>query len=259
MHVYTTGEREPGLDAIRRRRQMSRRRAARRVKNIGAASFLIGALAVYYAPSPEVEESSPSQTSLVQVRQASLPMPSPFKPAGHVLQRNKHSASPALPFAADQREVERRESLARWNRVYTYATRYKIKPELAGKIYDAAVNAGVEPELGFRLIKVESEFNPLATSPVGAVGLMQLMPATARYFEPQATTEHLYDVDTNLRIGFQYLRGLIRERNGNVALALLVYNRGPVAVNRALAMGQNPTNGYDLRVMRGYTGNGVID
>jgi len=108
-------------------------------------------------------------------------------------------------------------------------------------------------------VQVESRFNPRAGSPAGAVGLTQLMPATAREFHPGITREALLDPATNLRIGFRYLRALIREQKGDLRLALLVYNRGPVAVGQDLARGVDPTNGYEKVVMRGYRGRGVLD
>lgn len=149
--------------------------------------------------------------------------------------------------------------LERANRIMQYSARFRISADLAASILDIALAEGIEPELAFRLVRVESEFNERATSPVGAVGLTQLMPATARWFEKGITRAKLYDRDTNLRIGFRYLRALIREHDGDVALALLVYNRGPVAVAAQRQLGRDPSNGYDRAVMRGYTGNGVVE
>lgn len=149
--------------------------------------------------------------------------------------------------------------LARWNRVFTYSSKYNIGADLAADIYDIASAEGIEPDLAFRLVRVESQFNERATSPVGAVGLTQLMPATAAYFEKGVTRAKLYDRKTNLRIGFRYLRTLIREQRGNVNMALLVYNRGPVAVNAARRSGANPSNGYEFAVTKGYKGRGVVD
>ena len=60
-------------------------------------------------------------------------------------------------------------------------------------------------------------------------------------------------------MGFRYLRALIREYKGDVKLALLVYNRGPVAVETARSMGMNPSNGYEHAVTKGYNGKGVVD
>ena len=85
------------------------------------------------------------------------------------------------------------------------------------------------------------------------------MLGTAREFERNVTREQLLDPDINLRIGFKYLRGLIREYKGDLKLALLVYNRGPVAVQRSLSMGLSPANGYESIVTKGYRGRGYLD
>jgi soluble lytic murein transglycosylase-like protein len=167
-----------------------------------------------------------------------------------------------VPLLVSHPEARRPEppqlDLRRWHRVYRFASRYRISPDLAGAIHDAAVAEGLEPELAFRVVNVESEFNPRATSPVGAVGLTQLMPATARHFVPGVTRKQLYDPHLNLRVGFRYLRGLIREYK-SVRLALLVYNRGPVAVQAALDSGQDPANGYERVVLGSYRGRGLLD
>ncbi len=152
-----------------------------------------------------------------------------------------------------------RAELDRAKRVMDYSSRYKVGADLAAAIYDVAMAEGLEPELAFRVVRIESRFNERATSPVGAVGLTQLMLPTARYFQKGVTREALYDRHTNLRIGFRYLRALIRENEGDVKLALLVYNRGPVAVNALRSVGRDPANGYERLVMKGYSGSGVID
>jgi soluble lytic murein transglycosylase-like protein len=149
--------------------------------------------------------------------------------------------------------------LDRANKILQYSSRYGVAADLATSIYDIALAEGIEPDLGFRLVRVESQFNERATSPVGAVGLTQLMPATARYFQQGVTTKQLYDRETNLRIGFRYLRTLIQQYEGDLKLALLVYNRGPVAVARARSAGLDPANGYDRMVAGGYRGSGVVD
>jgi soluble lytic murein transglycosylase-like protein len=149
--------------------------------------------------------------------------------------------------------------LDRANQILSFSSRYRIAADIAASIYDIALAEGLEPELAFRLVRVESQFNEKATSPVGAVGLTQLMPATASYFHKGITKTQLYDRETNLRIGFRYLRTLINEYDGNLKLALLVYNRGPAAVQRARAAGLDPANGYDRMVAGGYRGSGVVD
>ena len=163
-------------------------------------------------------------------------------------------------LAATRGEMElMKAQLDRANRILQYSSRYGVAADLATSIYDIAQAEGIEPDLGFRLVRVESQFNERATSPVGAVGLTQLMPATARYFQQGVTTKQLYDRETNLRIGFRYLRTLIQQYDGDLKLALLVYNRGPVAVARARSAGLDPANGYDRMVAGGYRGSGVVD
>lgn len=146
----------------------------------------------------------------------------------------------------------------RSNRILQFSTRYKIPGDLATSIFDIALAEGIDPELAFRLVKLESSFNERATSSVGAIGLTQLMLPTARFFDRGVTRDGLYERKTNLRIGFRYLRALIGEYKGNTKLALLVYNRGEVAVKKALDAGENPTNGYDRILTKGYRGTGVV-
>ncbi|MDB4880028.1 MAG: hypothetical protein JWL60_1474 [Gemmatimonadetes bacterium] len=149
--------------------------------------------------------------------------------------------------------------MARASTIIRYSSQYKIGADLASTIVDVASAEGIDPDLAFRLVKLESDFNPRATSPVGAVGLTQLMPSTARFYSRDITTEKLYDPQVNLEIGFRYLRGLVKEYDGDVKLALLVYNRGPVAVNRVRAEGGNPSNGYDRIITKGYQGKGTVE
>jgi len=123
---------------------------------------------------------------------------------------------------------------------------------MATAVYDVALSEGIDPGLAFRLVKVESGFNVRATSHVGAVGLTQVLPSTARLYEPGLTTQQLYDRDTNLRIGFRYLRDLLDRYPTNMSLALLAYNRGPAKVEQLLGAGRNPANGYEAEVMKGF-------
>ena len=147
----------------------------------------------------------------------------------------------------------------RADRIIQYSTQYGINAGLAGKVFDASIRAGVEPELAFRLVRLESEFNPRAVSKVGALGLTQLMPSTAKLYDASITRDKLFEPDVNLRVGFKYLRTLLDMYKGNVRYALLAYNRGEDAVWRDIRAGVNPGNGYDLSVLRGYKGKGTID
>jgi soluble lytic murein transglycosylase-like protein len=132
---------------------------------------------------------------------------------------------------------------------------FRIPVELERKIHTAALEFEIDPAVAFGLIRAESSFRNTATSPVGAVGLTQLMPRTAAWMEPGVTRAQLRDPETNLRIGFKYLRYLLDKYDGDENLALLAYNRGPGTVDRALRRGQNPDNGY-AKFVRGEANHG---
>jgi Transglycosylase SLT domain len=152
-----------------------------------------------------------------------------------------------------------RAQYERADRIIQFSTRFGIPAGLAANVFDASVREGLDPELAFRLVRLESDFNEHAVSKVGAIGLAQVMPSTARLLDKNVTREKLFDGSTNMRVGFHYLRGLIRLFKGNVNLALLAYNRGEDAVIRDVKAGVNPGNGYDHFVMRDYKGKGTID
>ena len=117
-------------------------------------------------------------------------------------------------------------------------------------IEKAAVSASVEPNLLRAVIVVESGFNSRAVSKRGAVGLMQLMPATASRYG----VSNPFDPKQNVRAGARYLKFLIDRFGQDIRLALAAYNAGEEAVDRN--GGQIPpfteTMAYVPRVMRIY-------
>lgn len=103
----------------------------------------------------------------------------------------------------------------------------RAPPHLRAMINDAASNAGVDMELFEALVGQESSYNQGVTSSAGAIGLAQLMPATARSLGVNPN-----DPAQNLQGGAKYLRQMIDQFSGNVELGLAAYNAGPGAVKR---------------------------
>jgi soluble lytic murein transglycosylase-like protein len=123
-------------------------------------------------------------------------------------------------------------------------------PQYDSIIEQAAVSAAVEPNLLRAVIVVESGFNSRAVSKRGAVGLMQLMPATASRFG----VSNPYDARQNVHAGARYLKFLIDRFGHDIHLALAAYNAGEDAVARN--GGQIPpfseTMAYVPRVLKIY-------
>lgn len=149
--------------------------------------------------------------------------------------------------------------LERASTVMDFSAQYQIPADVAGSIYDIALSEGIEPALAFRLVKVESNFNPRAKSSANAYGFTQIQPATARFYQPDIQPADLYDRETNLRIGFRFLKDLMRRYDSNVKLALLAYNRGPSRVAEILAQGGDPANGYERAVMKNLGSRGAAN
>ncbi len=92
----------------------------------------------------------------------------------------------------------------------------------------SASKHNVDPNLVRALVKVESNFNPTAVSRKGAMGLMQLMPSTAR----ELNVSNPFDPEQNVDAGVRHLKRLLESFNGNVPLSLAAYNAGAGAVQR---------------------------
>jgi soluble lytic murein transglycosylase-like protein len=97
-----------------------------------------------------------------------------------------------------------------------------------GLIQEHSAAHGVDATLVKAVIQAESAYDPFATSVKGAMGLMQLMPATAREYG----VRNPYDPAENIRAGVAYLKSLLTKYAHNLELALAAYNAGPTAVAR---------------------------
>jgi soluble lytic murein transglycosylase-like protein len=99
---------------------------------------------------------------------------------------------------------------------------------LSALIVDASKQHGVDPRLVAAIAARESAYNSAAVSPVGAGGVMQLMPATARYIG----VSNIFDARENVFGGVRYLRTLLDTFHGDLDLTLAAYNAGPGAVQK---------------------------
>ncbi len=129
-------------------------------------------------------------------------------------------SSPVMNTAENEATPDNREILR---------GRAMTSRELDSIIEEAARHHDVDPNLVRSLIKVESDFNAHAVSPKGAMGLMRLMPGTARTLN----VSNPFDPQQNVDAGVRHLKHLLQDFNGDVKLSLAAYNAGAGAVARS--------------------------
>lgn len=116
-------------------------------------------------------------------------------------------------------------------------------------IFRAGQRAGVDPRFIHAVIQQESRYDPKATSPVGARGLMQLMPGTAKRFH----CDDASDQACNVEAGTKYLAWLLKRFNGDVKLALAGYNAGEGSVDKYQGVPPYPeTQNYVNTIVSNY-------
>ena len=123
--------------------------------------------------------------------------------------------------------------------------------DIDAAIDEAAARHHVDPSLVRSVVKVESNFNPNAVSRKGAMGLMQLMPSTAR----SLNVANPFDPAQNVDAGVRHLRQLLDSYGGNVRLSLAAYNAGSGAVARSAGVPHfRETQDYVRRITNLYNG-----
>lgn len=177
---------------------------------------------------------------------------------GHSVEAHVHRDSPRVPLRLDKRpvapspfrlEIQRSDYRLNSGVVVETAAAHKKGSALSAMIDRHANEKGLDPALVHAVIRAESAYRPDALSPKGAVGLMQVMPATGRRFG----VSDLEVPEHNLQAGTTYLRHLL-DRFDNVPLALAAYNAGEGAVSRyGNKIPPYPeTQGYVQGILRSY-------
>jgi len=128
---------------------------------------------------------------------------------------------------------------------------------VARTVIEESVRHDLDPGLILAVIHVESRFDAYAVSPVYALGLMQVMPATGAWLAPTVGVEWrgpetLFDPVTNVRLGVAYLRQLTDRYDGSIRTALLAYNWGPGRIDRRLRTGTPLPREYAQLVLTAY-------
>jgi soluble lytic murein transglycosylase-like protein len=194
------------------------------------------------AASPAVREDA---TGAEEPRTAP-PAPEPVAPAA--------ARAAELP-SPSPREAAVARVRTRFDGLHTGLSEHELDT-LAETIVDEAARHDVELELVMAVIRVESSGYNFAVSPVGALGLMQLMPPTGeelagRYGIDWRGPDTLFDPSVNVKLGIAYLREL-SDRFGDVNTALAAYNWGPGRIHRRIRRGASVPRLYVSQVRRAY-------
>lgn len=154
----------------------------------------------------------------------------------------------AVPFLEEEALLEEAERLGLLKAIEKGRRARGQQRRLAAAVVREARARGLDPQLVAAVAIVESQFDTYAVSSQGAMGVMQVMPATASWMEKRAVgPRELFDSERNIALGTAYLAWLI-EQFGRVDAALLAYNAGPNAARRLLRE-RRGAGGYAAKVL----------
>ncbi len=197
-------------------------------------------------PAPAVRRTVLAYWSRVENRWVPVPPPSPS-----AMRAARSAAYEVSRYVAAQPRTTTSAAALDPNYSGIARGRAVTAADIDKVINEAAARHGVDPNLVRAIIKVESNFNPGAVSRSGAMGLMQLMPDTAR----QLGVSNAFDPKQNVEGGVRHLRSLLNSYGGDLRLTLAAYNAGEGAVNRSNGVPANgETRAYVQKITAIYGG-----
>jgi len=177
------------------------------------------------------------------------------RPSDSVLRAARTAAAEVTSYIAARPRTSGKSAAASNPNYSAVARGYRVTAaQIDSVIEQAARKSGVDPNLVRAIVKVESNFDPGAVSSKGAMGLMQLMPYTAR----QLSVSDPFDPQQNVDAGVRHLKHLLTDFNGDLQLSLAAYNAGEGAVTRNNGVPPYPeTRTYVKKITDMYWNNGT--
>lgn len=133
-----------------------------------------------------------------------------------------------------------------------YTQVYDTDPDIVALVLNESERYNMDPGIMLELIKTESDFNPKAVSPQGALGLCQIMPQTGKELAAELQIPYydgiLFKQEINIRLGTYYLAKLLQTHDNDYHKALTAYNRGPTGMLNYMKQNGTAVSEYSMGI-----------